>query len=606
MSSTPFADLFVGRGEEVLKAELRRLRLLETDCLQRQEQANLKLEEERRKSESLLKQRLAEVELMEKSISYFQFKTTLSSFIDAKLLREAESALLCHQVLEAFVDFPESPARISELLEEDDEDGKVSSVLLLLCTNLQTARSASRDEIAETSKQLKLWIETRLGVRMTQFEIARRSQHIPLMQSHANYLTKHGGGEMFCSFLADLALRPLLFQHQVCPNVAMLDFVFDQTTLQIAQIKQQVFANLHLEDEFLPVFRSGLYSALFPAGTRLGLQTLLKDWLHAVESPALKLDLLVQCKRRIVTLVEKDISSAFSLFPLNRLFPAKDYYMLELSQLAPDSPSVRAEEGETIGQFIQTRAEPFANELFARLALATSRAEAYLSTSEFQTSCFETFSSFACIKLVHELCLPVLAWAGDNLEDDDDEDEQSVFLHTVVPFVRSCKERLLGFFSLQINSKLLVVGKVKLLDDEVNRLFKRQVDGVFDGGEFRDLVKSIGPHATRLRGFGDGVLVNLLQRFRDAVLMECLERRQVGTLERGEALAIELATIAQGLDVSFQCHSALAQQCAKQVVAEIKQLGNVFALPKAALDLNALPLVKRIPQVVQFVERRRY
>ena len=79
--TTPFVDGLEIIEEEYLEAELRRLKTVEDERLRTQRSTNQLFDEENKKLISLIKERLDEHELVEKSISGFQNKLNQSQQI---------------------------------------------------------------------------------------------------------------------------------------------------------------------------------------------------------------------------------------------------------------------------------------------------------------------------------------------------------------------------------------------------------------------------------------------------------------------------------------------------------------------------------------------
>jgi hypothetical protein len=166
-SSTPHADELVGHTQEELQSELRRLRLLELDCQQRQAQTQANLEEEKRKQEGVVSQKLEEVSKMEKGISTFLKNTAQSITVDARLLRETQAATTAKALVGAFLGFQKSPTTLTALLgEEDDDDGVLSGLLLDLCRSVREGSGPRvRPDIVLACETLEHWILTRVNHR---------------------------------------------------------------------------------------------------------------------------------------------------------------------------------------------------------------------------------------------------------------------------------------------------------------------------------------------------------------------------------------------------------------------------------------------------------
>jgi hypothetical protein len=91
-------------------------------------------------------------------------------------------------------------------------------------------------------------------------------------------------------------------------------------------------------------------------------------------------------------------ASSSSLRPLDRLFLPNDYYFLELSVLESigfDPILFLNASARDVQRVLADQAKLFLEDLWAGLEAAFERAESFLSASELELSCLETFASFA-------------------------------------------------------------------------------------------------------------------------------------------------------------------------------------------------------------------
>ena len=317
--------------------------------------------------------------------------------------------------MDAYNAFAQSPTKLQEILGEND-DGSLSSALQTL------AESIRNPDQQLNCNNLKTWIQARVDDRLARFDLARRSNHVEEMQIHAAYVCKHKRGvDVLCSYVAKLAMRPLLSASRSVPVKDDIPLLFDQIRTSMIEGRGTIMTALEQSTRAASKYVDKVVHLIL--GDDAGLKALVKTWFPSLESPppgiALeRCEMLAITRTNLDTLLET-FSNEADIIDLkaraSRLFElvSHDYYALEISLLehkfktgVPDLPqpgdfSIDAIDLERL---MMGKCKAFIEEYLHHAEQAYARASAFLQDDALEI-CLETLVSCASSRVIDAVVL---------------------------------------------------------------------------------------------------------------------------------------------------------------------------------------------------------
>jgi hypothetical protein len=347
----------------------------------------------------------------------------------------------CVVLLDAFTSFAQSPTKLQEILGDED-DGALSSQLQAFA---ETVRNPDHQV---TCQALKTWIHARVEDRLNKFDASRRSNHAEEMQKHAAFVCRHRRGvDLLCTFVARLALRPLLAAGRSKPTKEDVPLLFDQLTVSIAEGRSTI--RTALSEDLLARAATKYVDRIIHLmlAEDTGLKATLQTWFPPLDAPppgiALeRVEMLMIAKNHFDrTVLIEQLSRDADLIDLRsrsaRLFAlvSKDYYALEISLLEnkfktqaptipePSDPSINTIDLERL---MLGKCRDFVQDFLQHAQQAYARASAFLGEEEDALEiCLETLVSCASSRVVDEIVLPCCRVSARLCEDHNVATDQA-------------------------------------------------------------------------------------------------------------------------------------------------------------------------------------